>query len=190
MSEFTTASWATEGFAKPNASKLAVFFHREQVLNEYESAEERQNRPVYVEKIFITKIPADPNLRVTRPIRPTDKKEFAAEWAHFEKTGESKVLGTPIEMWHAISATQKAEFKAAGIYTIEQFANMSDAMLQKYMGGIDLRQKARVFIESGKDAELVAKIKAEANAEIETLKAQMAEMKAMLESATAPAGKK
>ncbi len=185
---FKNAGWATEVFAKPSTSKLAVFFHRKQFPNRFES--ERQNRPVFIEKIMITKIPADPNLRVTRPIRSRDKQEFAEEWAAFERTNESRVLGTPIEMWHAISDTQKAEFKAAGITTIEQVANMPDSMAQKYMGGSQLRQKAQVFIESGKDAELVAKIKAEANAEIETLKTQMAEMKAMLEAATAPAGKK
>jgi hypothetical protein len=187
MSDFATAGWATESW-KPNTSKLAVFFHRVQKKNEFQS--EKQGRPVFMEEINIVKIPADQFLRIDRKATKEDLEEFRAEYEHFLKTGESRVLGTPIEMWHAVSEIQKAEFKAVGIQTIEQVANLTDAALQKWMGGAELRQKARVFIESGKDAELVAKIKAEANAEIEAMKAQMAEMRAMLEAATAPAGKK
>jgi hypothetical protein len=161
-----------------------VFFHRQQVKDNFQS--EQQQRPVFKEKIFITKIPADQYLRVTRPMRREDKEEFAEAWAHFERTGESRVLGTPIDMWHVITETQKAEFKAVGIQTIEQIANANDQFLQKWMNGSELRAKARVFVESGKDAEFVAKIKAEANAEVEKLRAEMAEMKAMLQAQAAP----
>ncbi len=186
--EFKHAGWATEGFGRPSPSKLAVLFRRVQEKNNFKST--AQGRPVFEEKIYITKIPADQFLKIDREATAADFEEFRAEYDQFIKTGESRVLGTPLDMWHAITETQRAEFKAAGLVTIEQVANMSDAMLQRYMGGGDLRQKARVFVESGKDAEFVAKIKAEANAEIEALKAQMAEMKAMLEAATAPAGKR
>ena len=185
--QFTEAGWATESWQKPAQGKLAVFFHREQKKHEANST--KQGRPVYVEKIMITKIPADQNLRVTRPIRESDKDEFPVEWARFERTGESRVLGTPIEHWHGISDTQKAEFKAAGIHTVEQLANAPDAFMQKWMGGSDIRRKAQVFVESGKDAELVAKIKAESEAKITALETKMAEMMAQMEQLTAPKAK-
>lgn len=185
--QFQEAGWATESWQKPTQGKLAVFFHREQVRNEFKSKE--QGRPVFVEKIMITKIPADQNLRVTRPMRESDKYEFETEWIHFERTGESRVLGTPIEHWHAISDTQKAEFKAAGLHTVEQLANAPDSLIQKWMGGSDFRRKAQVFVESGKDAELVARIKSESEAKITALEAKMAEMMTQMEQMTAPKAK-
>jgi len=101
-------------------------------------------------------------------------------------TRQNKVAGFPIESWHSISDTQKAEFKARKIYTVEQFAELSDLAIGDIMGGTELRQKARVFIEAGKDAELVAKIKREANAEVTALQDQVAKLTALVEQMTAP----
>lgn len=184
MSDFVNAGWATEGFARPSKDKLAVVFHRMQFKDEFQSRQ--QNRPVYREKIMITKIPADQYNRPTRPMRETDKDEFPAEWAQFERTGESRVLGFSIEHWHALNDTQKAEFKAMNLQTVEQIAGLSDGFCQGKMGLADLRKKAQVFLEAGKDAELVAQMKAEND----KIRAEMAEMKAMLEAVTTPAGKK
>lgn len=185
--QFVEAGWATESWQKPTQGKLAVIFHREQVPHPFKSAE--QGRPVFVEKIMITKIPADQHLRVTRPMRESDKYEFEAEWAHFQRTGESRVLGTPIKHWHAISDTLKKEFEASGIQTVEQLAQAPDSFIQKWMGGSDLRRKAQVFVESGKDAELVAKIKAESEQKVNALEAKLAELTAQVEQLTAPKGK-
>lgn len=180
------AYWADETFSDKERGKPAVFFRAVQKLDQFQS--ERQDRPVYREIIHtVIRIPGDSTLVHDQPTTAADKKKYATEWAHWQQTRESRVLGTPIEMWHAISDTMKAEFKALHIQTVEQFANLPDSMGTKIMGFQDLRNKARAFVESGKDAELVAKLKAEAEAETSKLKSELAELRALIEGMAKPA---
>lgn len=184
-SGFSQAGWANESFHNDNSGRLIVLFHPFQKLMELKS--KNAGRPIYEERIFITKIvPGDKGHVIDRPMREEDKLEFPIEWARWEQTRENKVVGFPIENWPALSDTQKLEFKGMKIQTVEQFANLSDGIVQGIMGGSDLRKKARVFVESGKDAEIIGQIRAEAEARESALKAEMAEMRAMLEKLTAP----
>ena len=48
-----TASWTNESFLEDAGGKLVVFFHAQQVPHNHRTKIE--NRPVFVEKIFITK---------------------------------------------------------------------------------------------------------------------------------------
>ena len=183
MSE--AAYWADPAF-KPVSGKTVVFFRAVQHPDKYQS--DLQKRPVFREKIHIVKITADVKLRIDRPVRETEKEEFALEWAQWEKTRESRVLGTSVESAPFLSDTQKEEFRAMKIFTVEQLAGLPDITLQKIMGGYDLRKKAQLFIESGKDAEIIGQIRAESQLQIDALKAELAEMRQMMESATRPAG--
>lgn len=179
------AGWANESFRADNSGRLIVLFHAVQKYMKKASID--QNRPVFEERIHITKIvPGDTKLVIDRPLREEDKEEYADRWAHWLQTRQNKPLGFPIESWHSITDTQKATFKAMQIHTVEQFANLSDGILDTIMGGTELRQKARVFVEAGKDAELVAKIKAESNAEVASLREQLASLTAVVEQMTAP----
>jgi hypothetical protein len=185
MSE--TAEWTTQTIepdVAPKAGGSVVVFYPRQIKNEFQSTE--QNRPVFIEKIFCKIITGGENLMVwDQPVRPVDKQNYAAQWERWLKTKENRIAGTPIEMWHAIGDTQKAELKALNIFTIEQFANLPDALAGKIMGFYDLRKKAQVFLEAGKDAELMARIRAEADekmkgqqAQIDMLMAKLTEMQA------------
>lgn len=160
--------------------KLVILFHTVQKKNEYKSTLE--NRPVFEERIHITKIvPGDNKLVIDRPLREVDKQEFAMEWTHWERTRENRMPGIPIEHWHSINDTQKAEFKALKIYTVEQFANLPDSAAEKIMGFYELRQKAKVFLEAGKDAELIARIKKDSEEKVNKLEAQLMQMMAEME---------
>lgn len=181
--DFEQAGWASDAF-KPVAGQTQVFFRKVQRENAFKTT--AAGRPIFDEVIHIVKIPADPKLRIDRPVRPAEKIQYAKEWAAFEATGESRVLGIPIEHWPHISDTQKAEFKAMKIYTVEQFATLPDSYGNSIMDFQNLRNKARVYVTAGQDAELVAKIKQEASAEVAKMREEMAEMRAMLEAATAP----
>ncbi len=180
------AGWANSSFKEDNRGNLIILFHP--VQKHMKKASMDQNRPVFEERHHITKIvPGDTKLVIDRPVRDEDKEQYADRWAHYMATRQNKVAGFPIESWHSISDTQKAEFKARKIYTVEQFADLSDLAISDIMGGTELRQKARVFIEAGKDAELVAKIKSEANAQVTALQDQVAKLTALVEQMTAPA---
>ena len=173
------AGWTNESFMEDNRGKMAVFFHAVQVRNNFKSDAEK--RPIFEERIFIKKlVPGDSTLIVDRPMREQDMEDFPIEWARFEQKKEQKVAGTPIDAWSAVSETQKAEFKALNIFTIDQFANLPDVAGDKIMGFNDLRSKARTFIMAAQDSQMMDKIRAEMDKKLEAQEAELAELRAMI----------
>ena len=174
-----TAGWTNESFMEDNRGKMAVFFHAVQVKNNFKT--ELEKRPIFEERIFLKKlVPGDSTLVVDRPMRESDMEEFPIEWARFEQKKEQKVAGTPIDAWSAVSDTQKAEFKALNIFTIDQFANLPDVAGDKIMGFNDLRSKARTFIMAAQDSQMMDKIRAEMDKKLEDQEAELAELRAMI----------
>jgi hypothetical protein len=173
------AGWTNDNFMEDNRGKMAVFFHAVQVRNNFKSDAEK--RPIFEERIFIKKlVPGDSTLIVDRPMREQDMEDFPIEWARFEQKKEQKVSGTPIDAWSAVSETQKAEFKALNIFTIDQFANLPDVAGDKIMGFNDLRSKARTFIMAAQDSQMMDKIRAEMDKKLEAQEAELAELRAMI----------
>jgi len=178
-----TAGWTNESFMEDNRGKMAVFFHAVQIKNNYKS--ELEKRPIFEEKIYLKKlVPGDSTLVVDRPMRETDMEEFPIEWARFEQKKEQKADGTPIDAWAAISETQKAEFKALHIFTIDQFATLPDSAGNKIMGFNELRAKAQAFIGAAQDSQLMDKIRAETDEKLKAQEVEMAALRAMIEELT------
>ena len=178
------AGWTDESFMESNRGKMAVFFHAVQVQNNFLTAQEK--RPIFQERIFLKKlVPGDNTLTIDRPMREQDIEDHPVEWARFEQKKEATVAGTPIEVWNAISETQKAEFKALNIFTIDQFAQLADIAGNKIMGFNDLREKARTFIAASQDSEIFDKIRAETDKKLQAQDVEMAELRAMIAELTA-----
>ena len=178
------AGWTDESFMESNRGKMAVFFHAVQVQNNFKTAEEK--RPIFQERIFLKKlVPGDNTLTIDRPMREQDIEDFPVEWARFEQKKEATVPGTPIDVWSVISETQKAEFKALNIFTIDQFAQLSDIAGNKIMGFNDLRDKARAFIAAAQDSQMFDKIRAETEKKLQAQDVEMAELRAMIADLTA-----
>ncbi len=178
------AGWTDESFMESNRGKMAVFFHAVQVQNNFLTAQEK--RPIFQERIFLKKlVPGDNTLTIDRPMREQDIEDYPVEWARFEQKKEATVAGTPIEVWNAISETQKAEFKALNIFTIDQFAQLADIAGNKIMGFNDLREKARTFIAASQDSEIFDKIRAETDKKLQAQDVEMAELRAMIAELTA-----
>jgi hypothetical protein len=179
-----TAGWTDESFMESNRGKMAVFFHAVQVQNNFLTAQEK--RPIFQERIFLKKlVPGDNTLTIDRPMREQDIEDYPVEWARFEQKKEATVAGTPIEVWNAISETQKAEFKALNIFTIDQFAQLADIVGNKIMGFNDLREKARAFIAASQDSQMFDKIRAETDKKLQAQDVEMAELRAMIAELTA-----
>jgi hypothetical protein len=177
------ANWTNESFMEDNRGKMAVFFHTVQRQNNFKTIAEK--RPIFEEKIFLKKlVPGDSTLVVDRPMRETDIEEYPIEWARFEQKKEAKVSGTPIDAWMVLSDTQKAEFKALNIFTIDQFAQLADSAGNKIMGFNDLRGKARAFIMAAQDSAMFDKIRAETDAKIAQQDLEMAQLRAMIADLT------
>jgi hypothetical protein len=178
------ANWTNDSFMEDNRGKMAVFFHTVQVQNNFKTMTEK--RPIFEEKIFLKKlVPGDSTLVVDRPMREQDIDDFPIEWARFEQKKEQKVSGTPIDVWSAISETQKAEFKALHIFTIDQFAQLADSVGNKIMGFNDLRDKARAFIAAAKDSAVFDKIRAETDAKLAQQEEEMAQLRELVNQLTA-----
>ena len=178
------ANWTNDSFMEDNRGKMAVFFHTVQVQNNFKTMTEK--RPIFEEKIFLKKlVPGDSTLVVDRPMREQDIDEYPIEWARFEQKKEQKVSGTPIDVWSAISETQKAEFKALHIFTIDQFAQLADSVGNKIMGFNDLRDKARAFIAAAKDSAVFDKIRAETDAKLAQQEEEMAQLRELVNQLSA-----
>jgi len=178
------ANWTNESFMEDNRGKMAVFFHTVQVQNNFKTMTEK--RPIFEEKIFLKKlVPGDSTLVVDRPMREQDVEEYPIEWARFEQKKEQRVSGTPIDVWTVISETQKAEFKALHIFTIDQFAQLADSVGNKIMGFNDLRDKARAFIAAAKDSAVFDKIRAETDAKLAQQEEEMAQLRELVNQLTA-----
>ena len=178
------ANWTNDSFMEDNRGKMAVFFHTVQVQNNFKTMTEK--RPIFEEKIFLKKlVPGDSTLVVDRPMREQDIEEYPIEWARFEQKKEQRVSGTPIDVWSAISETQKAEFKALHIFTIDQCAQLADSVGNKIMGFNDLRDKARAFIAAAKDSAVFDKIRAETDAKLAQQEEEMAQLRELVNQLTA-----
>ena len=179
-----TAGWTNESFMEDNRGKMAVFFHAVQVQNNFKTMTEK--RPIFEEKVFLKKlVPGDSTLVVDRPMREQDVEEYPIEWARFEQKKEQRVSGTPIDVWSVLSETQKAEFKALHIFTIDQFAQLADSVGNKIMGFNDLRDKARAFIAAAKDSAVFDKIRAETDAKLAQQEEEMAQLRVLVEKLSA-----
>jgi hypothetical protein len=154
-----------------------------QINNNYKS--DLEKRPIFEERIYLKKlVPGDSTLVVDRPMRETDMEEYPIEWARFEQKKEQKSDGTPIEAWSVISDTQKAEFRALNIFTIDQFAKLPDSAGNKIMGFNELRAKAQAFIGAAQDSQMMDKIRAETDEKLKAQEVEMAELRAMIEELT------
>ena len=178
------ANWTNESFMEDNRGKMAVFFHTVQRQNNFKTIAEK--RPIFEEKIFLKKlVPGDSTLVVDRPMRETDIDEYPVEWARFQQKKEQRVAGTPIDAWAILSDTQKAEFKALHIYTIDQFAQLADSAGNKIMGFNDLRNKAKAFIAAAQDLQMFDKIRAETDAKLAQQEEEMAQLRALVNELSA-----
>lgn len=178
-----TAGWTNESFMEDNRGKMAVFFHAVQVKNNFKT--ELEKRPIFEERIFLKKlVPGDSTLVVDRPMREADMEDYPIEWARFEQKKEQKADGTPIDAWIAINDTQKAEFKALHIFTIDQFAKLPDSAGNKIMGFNDLRAKARAFIGAAQDSQMMDRIRAETDEKLKAQEVEMSELRAMIAELT------
>jgi hypothetical protein len=178
-----TAGWTNESFMEDNRGKMAVFFHAVQVKNNFKT--EMEKRPIFEERIFLKKlVPGDSTLVIDRPMREADMEDYPIEWARFEQKKEQKADGTPIDAWIAINDTQKAEFKALHIFTIDQFAKLPDSAGNKIMGFNDLRAKARAFIGAAQDSQMMDKIRAETDEKLKAQEVEMSELRAMIAELT------
>lgn len=109
------------------------------------------------------------------PSIPIEWYEKAVKlYENFQKGFADHPEGSPVREWAVLTPSQVQNMHAMQTYTIEQVATWTENAMGMYgMGGRELRDKARMWLESGdKKAEQVTALQIENKA----LKAQMEKM--------------
>ena len=130
---------------------------------------------------------------------PQDHAEKYEESYRRWKLGqEMPVDGTPIKSWPVISPAQAEAVIKAGIRTVEDLSTLNDEGLRKVgMGAIDLKQKAKTWIDVSQDKgkvtqEMAAVIKQNDQLQktVDTLMAKVEKLQEEMKAAKKPRSRK
>lgn len=185
-----------------NPDDLAIVrFYATQMENPYKSSLE--GRPIYDTVDFVLiQFPGDTLSINDRPVTDYDKVRWPRQWAHYQsgKTDDA-AQGTPLSNWPILKANQVAELNALGFHTIDQVAGSSDAQIGRIgmiagMNAYGFRDAAIRFLALAQNASVLEQqvaankrqeeVLAQMKEKFEAQEREMAEMRAMLENATAP----
>ncbi len=146
----------------------------------------RESTPeVEIERVYCAEAGTGdgPEGRIVERYPAYDK--YAEQIANYKtKNGLGLVVGTPLSQWGTLDAGTTATYIAAGIFTVEQLAQLSDGQLQNLgLGARVLREQAQAFINGrqfGMPTAQMATENANLKQQVEFLTARNAELEALL----------
>ena len=102
-------------------------------------------------EVFFEKMKAE--VRCGR-VLPHWMVQWEQDYEQFKKGQAIPLDGTPIRGWKLLRDAQQEELIRMNILTVEQLANLSDEGLQAIgMGAIDMKRRAKAWIEQNADKE-------------------------------------
>lgn len=135
--------------------------------------------------------PGDKTNIIDRPARDSDKRRFQRQWLHYQRANSDHlIVGTPLSAWRQerpeeLTDGQLQELTILKFLSVEQVAMASDTQVMRMgMGAMGLRERARTYLSS-KNAQVSGAALSTAQAQIEELKAMVAQLAAN-QSAPAP----
>lgn len=157
---------------------LRVEFYAGAVQNAAKS--EEAGFPVFDDADFVRiNIPGDVKSSYEAVVDLSHKRRFARQWAAYQAGQSQETTGMSLDKLPGMTLSLKASLVARGIITVEQLASLSDQLATGLMGIHELRRKAIALVEVAKGAEGKQFVQTELSkrdAQIEALKAQMAEL--------------
>lgn len=162
-------------------SQVHVEFTLEAVLDQFKMDE--SGIPTYhdVEMITIW----TPGKRDTHKDKVNEfyKKRFKVQYDDFKAGREPSHDGLPLTEWPVLTKAAALNLRNSKIFTVEQLADVVDTNLDSLgLGGRELRDKAKAYLERGVGSKEITKV----FAELEKLKADNAALHEMLELKTDP----
>jgi hypothetical protein len=144
---------------------------------------EIEGRPIYhdVEHVRIL-VPGDKLNQIDRVASIDDKNRFPEHYAKYKAGKGDEVVGTRLEIVPWMTRSKVEEYKYFGIHTVEQLAEASDSVGQKFPGFNQDKSKAQKFLEATNGTD--ARVKA-LEAQVEALLAAQAKKDEALEVLTA-----
>jgi len=171
---------APKNAAEADKTLLVRFFYK-MVTNEFKTRE--AGHAIFDELPYISIIiPGQRNSEFVSPVNETHKARFPEHYKRFLQQREQAPEGMPLEEWPMITRPMAEEYKFHNVHTVEQLAAIADTSLDKIgMGALELRKKARAFLETAKDTALVQRLAVERD-EQNALIAQLQESNKQLEA--------
>lgn len=159
-------------------SQLKVVFYKHAEQDAFKSREE--GRKIFQEFVYIRILmPANRLSEIERRATDEDKARFPRQYAAFLANADQLSIGTPLKELPTITPVQVMELNALKVDTIEQLANMPDHTAQVLgTGGLELKKRARVFLDRTTSAEVQGQQIRELQAQLALL---MAEREQLLE---------
>ena len=184
---FTEMALGPDAHAQPqqqaNRHGLYVEFYMEAVQDSAASLE--AGHPKFKEVPYVmVKVPGDKGSIIRRPVRTGqhpkhDNNRFHNEYVAFLQDKKAPLEGLPIEEWPQVTKSQVMELRHFGIKTVEHLAGLTDTNAQKFMGILDLRTKARTYIEASQSDAPFQKLHAEIDHRNNQISELMATVNAM-----------
>jgi NAD(P)-dependent dehydrogenase (short-subunit alcohol dehydrogenase family) len=145
---------------------------------------QQEGRPIYEEREMVEiLVPGDRRNTWDGMVKEEHRRRWPRQYEAFKAGLEAPAEGTAIRDWAPVNRAQAEEFAFGHVKTVEALAGLSDDQLNKVMpmGGHDLREKARRFLEQAAGAapaEKLAAENAELRATIDQLKGQVSAFEA------------
>ena len=168
----------------------------QQVLNKY--LDEQQQADLFIKGQTLSNLYAQGNQNniIRRRVTSIDIERFPMLYERF-KAGHADVLeGTPLSEVPWIGRSMVEELNYLHIRTLEQLANLDDAVCTRFVGYHELKRRAQAFVEKAQsDAPLLAleeenKNLKESMAALEQMVKQQTEAMAKLQEQVEKSGKK
>jgi hypothetical protein len=94
--------------------------------------------------------------------------------------------GTPLDAWPGVTKGQVERFRLLHLRSVEDLANVTDPDMERIgMGARALREKARAYVKAKEGTSVMAEALAERDALIADQGRELAELRALIETATA-----
>lgn len=128
--------------------------------------------------------PGNKDSIIDRPVTDEDKRRFGDRYQAWQRGQTDLVEGTLLEAvardpLMQISPSQLAELQFFNVRTVQQLATISDSNCQGHMGLLELRKRARAYLEAKEEQADTVRLQAEledSRNEVGALKEAMADL--------------
>ena len=131
-----------------NGGTAFAQFYSEQVPDKMKT--QALGRPAYktVDRVRVF-IPGDQTTVVSRKVRESDKPRWPRQWEAYRKQQDFVPDGTLLDNWPMLTKGQIEDLKYNQVYTVEQLAEIPDALLDNLgLGARRMREHAKAFLEA------------------------------------------
>lgn len=171
----------------PDDNQLMVGFYKRSILNRAKSAE--AGVPIHESRDYVKiQHPGESLNVVDREVTPADKARWPNKWAQYQAGVNQIPDGIPINLLFPTKPEIETTLRGYNIHTVEQLANLSAHGIGTIgMGAQDWVNAAKKYMEraeKGVDHHQFETAMAQKDQEIATLKRQVQELAAMVNSRT------